>query len=340
MGTSIRDLIDTLGTELGRPAESAAQAGRDAARLLEIAGRMLNHLADQGLDPTGERSRGEAVRSLAALCERASATFVRGRGRCSDLLGATSDLVSIRRDELNRSDRAYITIAVGEAVRLAARRIAESGPYEKTSAIAEVRYCATQVALAYAARAPVAERIGALDRPLPRGSIPIECTAGQTLLDSMSTIVDTLKQRWPLASAREMSGIASAMEALQGECNRRDVKVVSSVDWVELQRIANMVIDGESRQRANLAPLMGAVTHVHMALRETIDANEIEIAATMVQSVAVVAAVHVERSVGQWIVPVGERQLSEDRVAEWLRRETLILNRLDVRQALSRRSGH
>jgi len=330
MGTSIRDLIDTLHAELAKPPESIADGACDAARTLDVAGRMFYRLADQGLDPVGATDRGQAARDLGAACERAAATFTSGRGRCGDLVGALSDLVSIRRAELNRSDRLFVTLATGEIARAAAARIAASGPFEKTSALAEVRYRSTQIACACAAHAPVARRINALDRPVPVGCVPFERTTGQILADSVSIIVDTLREKSPVASAREIAAVAAAVEGVLNACRGADLAIEPTVDWAELRLIASQVIDGESRARENLRALVPATVRINQCLREPMPADELHIAASMMPALDAATAMHVKRSIGRWIIPVGERHLSEARVSEWLRHEAFVLSKTDI----------
>jgi hypothetical protein len=330
MATSIRDLLDNLDLELEADPGEPVAVGTDAARLLKIAGPMLERLADAGLDPLADGQRTTAARCLAVACTEAAGAFVPRHGRCSDLLGAASDLVELRASELTRSDRGYVTEAVGNATRIAVRRIESSGPYSQVGVLAAVRYRSAQLSRACAAHPPNAVRLGGIDRPVPLGSIPPDTRREQVLYESMCELTDQLRHSDGPLTVRQLRAVLLACKEVARAADARLGDLDSGVGWDAAEQISKQFVDGRRPDHNPSDRLMLCATRIQHVLAEMQSDTDVHPSAELLPIAAQAVAKRIRGAAGRWIITHGSDHFSEARVGEWLRRQSFIARSGDL----------
>jgi hypothetical protein len=330
MATSIRDLLDTLDLELEADPGEPVAAGKDAARLLKIAGPMLDRLAEAGLDPLGDGQRATAARCLAVACAEAAEAFAPRHGRCSDLLGAASDLVELRASELTRSDRGYVTEAIGNATRIAVRRIESIGPYGQVGVLAAVRYRAAQLSRAYAAHPPKAVRLGAIDRPVPLGAIPPDASPECLLYESMCELANQLRQNDGPLTVRQLRAVLLACKEVARAADAHLGGHDKAVGWDAASQISEQFVDGRQLDHNPSDRLLFCATRIQHALAEMQSDTDLHRAAELLPIAAQAVGQEIRGAAGRWIVTPGREHFSEGRVGEWLRRQCFIARSSDL----------
>jgi len=330
MATSIRDLLDTLDLALAAEIGEPVDAARDAARLLKIAGPMLDRLADAGLDPLADGQRATAARCLAVACAEAAEAFVPRHGRCSDLLGAASDLVELRASELTRSDRGYVTEAIGNATRIAVRRLESSGPYGQVGVLAAVRYRSAQLSRAYAAHPPNAVRLGGIDRPVPLGSIPPDASPECLLYESMCDLTDQLRHNDGPLTVRQLRAVLLACKEVARAAAARLGNLDSGVGWDAAEQISKQFVDGRRPDHHPSDRLMLCATRIQHVLAKTPSYTDVHPSAELLPIAAQAVAKRIRGVAGRWIITHGSDHFSEARVGEWLRGQSFIARSGDL----------
>jgi hypothetical protein len=169
------------------------------------------------------------------------------------------------------------------------------------------------------------QRLTGLDRPMPSGSIPFEHSRLVVVTDALSAFTEALRPGQPTATLRELRMISDACGAVQEVAELRAGRIA----WTELSAQLGSLTDGPQPQSERSRDLAAAAAAIHQNLERGLGVNQPQVG-WLLDNVAHAALRHIDRAAGRWIVPVGHRQISEARVAEWLERTPFLMTRGDV----------
>ena len=342
MATSLDDLLTAIyaTARTGTGSDDAAEALRWSARLL---GRLRE---DGGLLLT-DPLRDLAARRLEDACRYAATSFPGEAGGASELVAVTHDVVGRLRDQLSHDDRWVITTNLAMATRRFAGTIARSGPYASVPELPSVAECAREVLYLAAARPVQLDRLRGLDLPIPS---PQPIDTGSVIAAAAELVGELGRTGREVLTMREVTAAChaayqlAAYTAIGARPHGTDVAFPAhqlARSWNDVREIVALYADASPQTGATSVlgraiRLDEAVRHALSSGTDTLRLDDANLRLTSRYLGRLAATCHRE-TVGlgsKLVVPHGLKPLSEEHVAIWLKRQSIVVTDADLHPAL------
>lgn len=353
MVTSIDDLLTALDqTTRSRGGENA----HDASRALHYSSRVLRHVHTEDGWPNLPAYCQNSVRRLAESCADTAIAFEQHPGRMSDLVGALSDAVATQRRDLSSADRWAIAARLAPITRRRAATIINSGPYTTVPELLAVGDRSRQLQRAAVAEPPELDGLGALDAPIPSGHIEAGADVNSAILEELSILLREfrLSDRHP-ATVREIVAVCHVASHVAIQFGRTTDQRQQVADvWKRARDAVGLFSDGialpprgatRSRILETAMRLETAIRHAELqdlSHRAQVEAGQSAVAMRYLRRLAVACESEFTAIGPTLFVRPGPRPLSDERVRQWLGKETFRASPPDLVVAVSslRSAGH
>jgi hypothetical protein len=346
VATSIADLL----TALDQATQCAPIGAGDGSRALQHAGRILNTLQVEGLGRDYPPRCAAAIRRLAESSADVAAALAQRAGHIGDLVGVLGDAVGTLRRELADTDRWTIAVLLAPIMRRCAHAIRDSGPYADVPELLGVLDRAAELQHTAAVTPPDPNRVRGLDAAIPTTWRRTGLSADAAVLDATATLAAEFRRRErPPATVRELIAVCHVASHVAERLAVGDPagEVPPAEIWTQARNTLTQYTDGiplppPGQPRSNLllqAMRVEAAVQRADAVRGTASSSGRQRslatdAQRQLQRLA--SACHAELGrIGPTLTVVpGRRPLSDQRVAEWLRREPFRATSPDIVPAL------
>lgn len=331
MATSISDLLATLdhATQV-----SSINPG-DAASAMHQSSRALSTIHAEGLGQVYPPSCIDSIRRLGEACAIASSSFDREPGRVADLTGVLADAIATLHTELADADRWVVATLLAAVTRRCANAIRSSGPYADVPELLSVLDRADELQQVATITPPDVDRIRGLDAPIPTTWRSAGLSADSAILDATAALAAQFRRRdRPPATVRELIAVCHVASHVAEHLGiDADTGERMSEVWEKARNTLTQYSDGiplppPGQPRSDL--LLRAMAVETTVQRAGINATNQPAghrtavtaeASRQLQRLAAACRADLTKIAPTLIVLPGRAPISDDRAAEWLRRE-------------------
>lgn len=344
MVTSIDDLLTVLDhTTRSGGGDDAC----DASHALHYSSRVLRNVHTEDGWPELPASCQNSVRRLAESCADTAIAFEQHPGRISDLAGAVGDAVATQRGDLSAADRWTVAARLAPIARRCAAIIVSSGPYATVPELLAVGDRSRDLQRAAVAEPPELGGLRALDAPIPSGHIEAGADPNIVILEELSILLREFRRsdRHP-ATVRELVAACHVASHVASYFAPAEDRRVTDA-WSRARDTVGLFADGIAlpTHGAARSRILETAMRIETAIRHSelrdlghcpqVEMGQLTVVMRCLQRLAVACETEFT-AIGRTLsVPPGPRPLGDDRVRQWLWKDTFRATPPDLLIALS-----